>query len=141
MLHIKKIKPRYNSVLVTGNRYEKDEYDKGIIIASKGDLKVYQDVIAVGSTVMDIKPGDKVKFNPLHYATTKIKPDSIKNEMDLDNSVIKWNLPWVILENEKGEEKECLLLKDNDIEFVYEGYEKDSVPSIMIPPKKEVLLN
>ena len=141
MLHIKKIKPRYNSVLVTGNRYEKDEYDKGIIIASKGDLKVYQEVIAVGSTVMDIKPGDKVKFNPLHYATTKIKPDSIKSEMDLDNSVIKWNLPWVTLENEKGEEKECLLLKDNDIEFVYEGYEKDSVPGIMIPPKKEVLLN
>lgn len=139
MLHIKKIKPLNTNVLVTGNRYEKDEYKNGIIVASKGDLKTNQEVIAVGSMVRDINVGDKVVFNPLPYAKKKIKADSIKNDMDLDNPVIEWDLPWVSIENDKGEPTDCLLLTDRDIVYVYDGYEKTG--SVIIPPKKAVLLN
>lgn len=139
MLHIKKIKPLYDSVVVTGNRYEKDVYDKSFIVASKGDLKNNQEVIAVGSTVRDINVGDKVIFNPYNYAKWKVDPNSIKKEMAVDDKVIEWHLPWVTIDDENGEPQECLLLNTRDIKFVYEGEEKEEV--IIVPPKKSVLLN
>ena len=58
MLNITGVKPMFNNILTTMNKYEKDEYENGIIIYKKGDLKEYQEVIAVGSTVRDIKIGD-----------------------------------------------------------------------------------
>ena len=139
MLHIKKLKPRYDKILVTGNRYENDEYKNGIIVSSKGDLKTNQVVLAVGSTVRDINAGDTIVFNPLPYAKRKVSPNSIKNEMDVDNPVIEWHLPWITIENEDGEPQDCLLLSDRDIEYVYEGYEKEE--TVIMPQKKKILLN
>ena len=38
MLKIKVIKPLFTNILTTGNKYEKDEKENGLIIAKKGDL-------------------------------------------------------------------------------------------------------
>lgn len=136
MLHIKKIKPLYTSIVVTGNRYEEDMYEHGLITSKKGDLKLYQQVLAVGSSVRDVQVGDMVMFTPRDYAIMRYDENSVKNDMGM-NKVIKWNLPWITIDDENGNPKDCLLLKDRDIEFVFEGEEVNE--SIVVPDKKLIL--
>lgn len=138
MLHIKKIKPLNTNLVVTGHRYTQDVVKNGIIVASKGDLKTNQEVVSVGSMVRDIHVGDKVVFNPMNYAEMKHDPNSIKKDMDIMNTVVKWHLPWVTVENEKGEPQDYLLLTDRDISYVYEGEETEEV---LVVPKKKILVN
>lgn len=137
MLHIKKIKPLFTKILTTGDRYEEDMLTKGIIVANKGDLKLYQKVLAIGSSVRDIQVGDTVMINPKKYAVMKYDPNSIKNDMDM-NKVISWNFPWVTVDDEQGNAKDCLLLDDRDIEFVFEGEEKNEK---IIVGNNKILLN
>ena len=134
MLRIKKIKPLFTSVLTTGDKYESDFIENGIIVANKGDLKLYQTVLATGSAVRDINVGDKVFINPKNYAVMKYDPNSVKNEFDMQK-VIRWNLPWVQVEDKDGREKDCLLLADRDIQFVYEGEEKKSESVLVVSNK------
>lgn len=138
MLKIKKIKPLFTSVLVTGDRYEEDMVEKGVIVASKGDLKLYQTVLAVGTSVRDINVGDKIMFDPRGYAVKKYSANSIQNDMD-NNKTIRWDFPWVYMADEDGKVKERLLLKDRDIEFVFEGEEEKN--SKIIVDDKKILLN
>ena len=141
MLHIKKIKPLFTNILVTGNKYEKDEKQNGLIIAKKGDLKLYQEVLAVGSMVRDIKVGNWVMVNPKNYAVKKYDPNSVKEDMGM-NSTIGYNMPWVTIDDEKGNPEECLLLIDRDIEFVFEGEETPEEDSSLIMPKeKKIIIN
>lgn len=137
MLHIKKIKPLFTKVLTTGDKYEEDMLTKGIIVANKGDLKLYQKVLAIGTSVRDIQVGDTVMINPRNYAVMKYDPNSIKEDMDM-NKRIKWNLPWVTIDDENGNPMECLLLNDRDIEFVFEGEEKNET---IIVEDNKILLN
>lgn len=138
MLHIKKIKPLYTNILVTGNKYTEDEKSKGITVAFKGDLKLYQEVIAVGSMVRDINVGDTIKFSPKDYAVMKYDPNSVKNDMGM-NKVVEWRLPWVTIDDEHGNPQECLLLKDRDVEYVFEGEEVKE--DIILPEKPKIITN
>ncbi len=138
MLHIRKIKPLFTTVVTTGYKYEEDMHENGLIVAKKGDLKLYQKVIAVGSSVRDIQVGDTVMFNPKNYAVMKYDPNSVKNDMDM-NKVVKWNLPWVIVDDENGKPQDCLLLNDRDIQFVFEGEEVNE--KIIIPNKPNIIVN
>lgn len=141
MLHIKKIKPLFTNILVTGNKYEKDEKQNGLIIAKKGDLKLYQEVLAVGSMIKDIKVGDWIMINPKNYAVKKYDPNSVKEDMGM-NSTVGYNMPWVTIDDEKGNPEECLLLIDRDIEFVFEGEETPEEDSSLIMPKeKKIIIN
>lgn len=141
MLHIKTIKPLFTNILVTGDKYEEDEKQNGLIIAKKGDLKLYQTVMAVGSMVRDIKTGDKVMINPKQYAVKKYDPNSVKEDMGM-NSTIGYNMPWVTIDDAEGSPQECLLLVDRDIEFVFEGEEIQEEPkSKLIVPKNKIMLN
>lgn len=138
MLRIKEIKPLFTSVLTTGDKYKEDMKDNGIIIANKGDLKLYQTVLAVGSSVRDIQVGDQVMIDPKNYAQMKYDPNSIKNDMDM-NKVIKWNLPWVIVDDADGNPQDCLLLNDRDIRFIFKGEEVKE--SIILPDKPKLIMN
>ena len=138
MLRIKEIKPLFTSVLTTGDKYEEDMKDNGIIIANKGDLKLYQTVLAVGSSVRDIQVGDQVMIDPKNYAQMKYDPNSIKNDMDM-NKVIKWNLPWVIVDDADGNPQDCLLLNDRDIRFIFKGEEVKE--NIILPDKPKIIMN
>lgn len=141
MLHIRKIKPLFTNILVTGNKYENDEKQNGLIIAKKGDLKLYQEVLAVGSMIKDIKVGDWIMINPKNYAVKKYDPNSVKEDMGM-NSTIGYNMPWVTIDDEKGKPEECLLLIDRDIEFVFEGEETPKEDSSLIMPKeKKIIIN
>ena len=139
MLKISELTPRYTDILTTGNKYEEDMYDNGIIIANKGDLKMYQTVLAVGPSIRDIKVGDQIMFTPKDYAVMKYDPNSIKNDMDM-NKVVKWNLPWVIVEDENGNPQDCLLLKDRDVQFIFKGKEVQGTKNPIITPEKRGLI-
>ena len=138
MLHIKSIKPLFTNIVTTGNKYEEDMKDNGIIVANKGDLKLYQKVLAIGSSVRDIQVGDTVMIDPKNYAVMKYDPNSIKNDMDM-NKVIKWNLPWVVIDDKEGNPQDCLLLSDRDVKFVFEGEETNE--NIIILDKLNLILN
>lgn len=138
MLHIKKIKPLFTSLVTTGDRFEKDMVESGIIIAKKGDLKLWQKVIAVGSAVRDIKEGDMVMVDASHYAKKRYDANSIQNDMN-NNPVLNYQFNWVTLDDSEGNPQECLLLNDRDILYVFEGEEKEDI--IQVPGKKSFALN
>lgn len=133
MLHITKVKPLFTSIITTGDRFEKDMTEGGLIIANKGDLKLWQTVVAVGSSVRDVNVGDKVMVNLDNYVVRKYDKNSIQNDLD-NNKILTYNLKWLTLDNEDGTQQECLLLNDRDIQYVFEGEEKDE-PVIVIPSK------
>ena len=139
MLKIKTIKPLFTSIVTTGDKFEKDVTVGGIIQQDqkKGDLKLYQKVLAVGSAVRDIKVGDMVMINPIAYVRKKYSKDSVQNDMD-NNPTLSINIPTVPVTDEKGNTQECLLLTDRDIQFVFEGEEVNE--SIIIPENKKLIL-
>lgn len=136
MLHITAIKPLFTGILTTGEKYEEDMRDNGIIVANKGALKLYQTVIAVGPSVRDIKEGDKVMIDPSAYARRKYSKDSIQNDMN-NNPIMEWHFPWVVVDDENGNPQDCLLLNDRDVKFVFEGEEKKE--SLIMPNSKIIL--
>lgn len=140
-LKIKKITPMFTGIVTTGERYNEDMYDEGIIIAKKGDLKTYQEVIAVGNAVRGVNVGDKVMINVANYAVKRYDKNSIQNDMD-NNPTIRFNFNWVQIDDGEGNPKDCLLLNDRDILFIFEGEEVQGVKSpIVVPEKKGLILN
>ena len=139
MLHITKIKPRHTAILTTAERYEEDA-KKGTLItdsrATKGNIKWYQTVIAVGSMVRDIVPGDKVMLNAEHFAVRKYSKDSVQNDMD-NNPVTSYLVPVMNIEDEEGKDQEVLYIDERDVQFVFEGEEKKD--DIIVPNKKLIL--
>lgn len=139
-LHIKEIKPLFTSVVTTGDKFAEDVTIGGIIQQDQkqGDLKLYQKVVAVGSSVRDIKVGDMVMINPTSYIHKKYSKDSIQNDMD-NNPILSIDIPTVIIYDDNGNQQECLLLNDRDIRFVFEGEEVNE--SIIIPDKPKFVVS
>lgn len=137
MLHIKKVKPLFTNIITTGEKFSEDMIDGGIIIARKGDLKLWQKVIAVGSAVRDINVGDMVMINVEHFIVKKYDKNSIQNDLD-NNPTIGYHFNWVTIDDENGEPQECLLLNDRDIQYVFEGEERDDI--IQLSGKKSLII-
>lgn len=140
MLKVKKIKPMFTSLITTMNKYEKDVIlQGGIIDTSKreGSLKEYQEVLAIGNSVRDIKVGDIVWINPTRFGVKKHQEGSLKDGVITDNPVITYNFDVVEMDG-----KQCLLLQDRDIDFIIEDYEEvaDTVPSIIKPEEKKIIV-
>ena len=135
MLKIKNIKPVFNSIVTTGEKYEEDMYDEhGLIEYKMGDLKTYQRVVAVGSTVRDIQVGDMVMLNMMNYAIKKYDPNSLKEDMGM-NKTIQYAFNWLTVDGQ-----ECMLFNDRDVLFVFEGEEVQGVKNPIIVPKKGKLI-
>ena len=137
MLHIKKVKPLFTNIITTGEKFSEDMIDGGIIIARKGDLKLWQKVIAVGSAVRDINVGDMVMINVEHFMVKKYDKNSIQNDLD-NNPTIGYHFNWVTIDDENNEPQECLLLNDRDIQYVCEGEERDDI--IQVSGKKPLII-
>lgn len=135
MLKIKKIKPMFNRILVTSDKYEKDIKQGGVVTITAGTLKEYQRVISVGSTVRDIKEGDLVLINPTRYAVRKHNEGSLKNGVVTDNPVTSYNFNLVDVDG-----KICILLYDQDIDYVIEEYEEATEPSSLIIPDNKLIV-
>jgi co-chaperonin GroES (HSP10) len=136
-MKVKAIKPLFNSIIVTAEKYEEDATKNGIIDASKqqGTLKENQMVIAVGSAVRDINVGDIVNINPIRYAVKKYDKDSIRQDVAGGNPIVGYQFDFVEINGE-----EYLHLQDRDINYVITAYEEEEVElpkqtsTIIMPP-------
>ena len=142
MLKITKINPVATRMLVTGEVYSEDMYnDHGIIENKKGDMKEYQTVVEVGPMVRDIKVGDKVMLNMMHFAVLQYDKNSIKNDMGMQK-IKGYQFPKIELTKEDGSKQECLYIDQQDIVFSFEGREVQGKKNpILIPEKKGITLN
>ena len=135
MLKIKSIKPMFDSLVTTMNKYEEDGYENGVIVKQAGVLKEYQKVIAVGPAVRNIEVGDMVMINPTRYAKMKHQKGSLKDGVITDNTVIGYEFKTVTINDE-----ECLYLQSQDIMYSFEGEEvedkKDNKVSLIMPNNK-----
>lgn len=136
MLHIKKIHPMFTSIVTTADRFNKDFTEGGLVVAQKGDLKLWQRVIAVGSSVRDIKVGDMVMLNMAHYIVRKFDKNSVQNDLD-NNPKVRYDLNWLTMDDDNGKPKDCLLFNDRDVLYSFEGEEENEV--IALPDPKVIV--
>lgn len=137
-----KIKPLFNAVITTMNTYKEDQTTGSLIDTSrtKGSIKEYQTVIAVGSMVRDIKVGDIVSINPTRYAVIDHKDDhnnSLRGVMK-DKIVVGYKFNTINLNGE-----EALMLQDSDINFIveeFEDVEELTGPTIIQPEKPKIIV-
>ena len=142
MLKITKINPVATRMLVTGEVYSEDMYNEhGIIEDKKGDMKEYQTVLAVGPMVRDIKVGDKVMLNMMHFAIMQYDSNSIKKDMGMQK-IKGYQFPKIELTNTDDSKQECLYIDQQDIVFSFEGEEVQGKKNpIITPEKKGIIIN
>lgn len=142
MLKITKIKPVATRMLVTGEVYSEDMYnDYGIIESKKGDMKEYQTVVEVGPMVRDIKVGDKVMLNMMHFAVMQYDSNSIKKDMGMQK-IKGYQFPKIELTKKDGSKQECLYIDQQDIVFSFEGEEVQGKKNpIIMPADKKIIAN
>ena len=123
-LTIKKGRPLLNNVLVTSNKYTKEDLEEmysGIIPSGmENQLKPYQTVVAISPRLRDVpfKVGDMVLINIDRYGVTKHKKNSIASSIDeVYDGYIKYEVPLIEMDG-----KEYLKLGDNDIEFIIDDW-------------------
>lgn len=139
-LNIKKIRPMFNQVITTMDKYSDDEMKTGSIIdVSKvnNPIKEYQKVVAVGPMVKNIEVGDIVMINPKRYGKVRHKEGSLKDGVITDNPVVSYNFNVIELNHTP-----FLLLLDQDIDFIIEEYEEveDSPQSDIIVPNNDIIV-
>ena len=123
MLSIKEIKPIGCQVLVTKNLYGWDDFDEsGLVIHAKGEIKQYQEVIAVGDDVKFVKPGDVVDINFYKYCAFENDENSIK--VNGTNKVVSLHLKEVDLTNDEDEVVTCFLIDQRDVNYILKDFKE-----------------
>ena len=134
MIKVKKITPMFNRIVTTANRVDMDQKVNGIIIPEKlkGGYDEYQTVIAVGSMVHNLKPGDLVCIDPSASGRPVHKEhiDSVKGLSD-DTVQMAYYVPTIEVDG-----KECMFIADRDIAYKVDddGEIKDDNPVVITPP-------
>lgn len=116
---VKGIKPLFNHIVTTMDRYEDDQHNGSLIDVKRqsGMIKDVQRVVAVGTTVTSLHVGDLVKINPTRYMRIG---NSVK-DLDKSKNDVKFEFPVV----EMGDEK-YLFLFDTDIDYIITEYEEEA---------------
>lgn len=127
---IKKLKPQFTTVITTLDCYEEDYVMDGLIVAPKGTLKLYQRVISVGENVKNIHEGDLVLLNLTNYIERKFKENSLKEDMEQMEDVIRYNFPKLIIDGHLYGK-----FQDRDIEGVIEEFEEIEVQTSTLDNK------
>ncbi len=137
-----KIKPMFNAIVTTMDTYDEDQLNGSLIDTrkTKGSMKEYQTVLAVGDMVRSIKVGDIVAINPARYAVPVHKDggkDSLRNVIK-DNVTVEYKFNII---NING--KDCLMLQDSDISFIVEEWEdikEPTGPTVILPEKPKIIV-
>ena len=135
------IQPMFNRLVTTMDLYDTDQVSDGLIDPRKpkGSLKEYQTVIAVGTTVRDIKVGDVVAVNPTRYTQLKHNDKSMKNGVIDDNIVVGYKFNTITLNG-----KEHLMLYDQDIDFIIKesiDVEDTPAPAVAEVAKPKIIVS
>lgn len=126
------VKPMFNKIITTANLMQANS--SGIIEVTKLPVDEIQTVVAIGSSVRDIKVGDKVCIDPSRYAVRKYSKNSAKSEMEeYSNGIIDYEIPGVILDGVKH-----LMLMDSDVTFIVDKYEEEK-PKTLINIEPQIL--
>ena len=130
----------FTALITTMDKYEEDVRTSGGLLdvtKQQGGLKEYQTVLAIGSSVRDIKVGDLVCVNPTRFAVKQHQAGSLKDGVVTDNPIITYNFDVVEMDG-----KQCLLLQDRDIDFIIEEWEEipDNPSPIIQPEKKKIIV-
>ena len=126
MITIKSIKPMFNRLVTTMDKYDIKKTN-GIIDPTKSNaVKEYQKVLAVGPMVRNIQVGDIVFIDPRRYAVMKHREGTLQDGVIKDNPVIGYKFDIVEIDGEN-----CLMLEDNDIKYIAEIEEFDENPTIV----------
>lgn len=132
---IKKIKPLFNGLITTMDKYPKIVTTGTVIDPTKsGAVKEYQKVVAIGPMVRGIEVGDTVFINPSRYAVMKHKKGTLEDGVIKDNPVVGYNFDIVNIDG-----VDHLFLQDNDIKYVAEVEEFDENPTIVTDSDKLIL--
>lgn len=132
---IKKIKPLFNGLITTMDKYPKIVTTGTVIDPTKsGAVKEYQKVVAIGPMVRGIEVGDTVFINPSRYAVMKHKKGTLEDGVIKDNPVVGYNFDIVNIDG-----VDHLFLQDNDIKYVAEVEEFDENPTIVTDSNKLIL--
>lgn len=121
-IKIKKIKPQFTTVITTLDTYEDNLIEDGVVVAPKGALKLYQRVVAVGSTVREIKEGDLVLLNLQNYIKRKWKENSIKEDITNMEEEFVYDFPRMFLDGEMYGK-----FQDRDIDGIITDFEEVEV--------------
>lgn len=144
MLKLRKVTPIGSQVLVTKNLYGWDDFDAfGIIIHKRGELKTYQQVLAVGKDVSFVKPGDTVEINLYKYAVFKDDSNSVKAMND--NPIVELRLNEVEMVDAEGEPITCIIIDQRDIRYIMDDFDevtygKNDKLITVEKPKKNLIL-
>ena len=135
MYKIKNLKPLYTGILTTANKYSQDD-SSGLILDTKklaGSIKEYQTVVAVGSSVREIKVGDTVLINFQNYLVKdKARPENEDSSIRTEFVQQTYHLELPVME---VDDKEVLTLQEKDIAFVADIEEIKDTSSAIIKPK------
>lgn len=134
---IKKVKPMFNGLITTMNKYDSDIKARGsnLIDASKANtVKEYQTVVAIGPMVRGIEVGDVVFINPKRYAVMKHNAGSLQDGVIKDNPVVGYNFDIVEIDGVNH-----LYLQDSDIKFVAEIEEFNEDPVVYTEQPKIIV--
>lgn len=135
MYKIKNLKPLYTGILTTANKYSQDD-SSGLILDTKklaGSIKEYQTVVAVGSSVREIKVGDTVLINFQNYLVKdKARPENEDGSIRTEFVQQTYHLELPVME---VNDKEVLTLQEKDIAFVADIEEIKDTSSAIIKPK------
>ena len=135
---IKKVKPMFNMIVTTCNKYDDNKKLAGtsLIDATKvNSIKEYQTVVAVGPSVRGITVGDTVFIDPTRYAIKKHQEGSLKDGVITDNPVIGYNFKLVNIDGE-----DHIILYDSDVMYVAEVEEFDENPTIIVEEKPKLIV-
>ena len=135
MYKIKSLKPLYTGIITTTNKYTQDD-TSGVILDSRklaGSIKEYQTVIAVGSSVREIKAGDTVLINFQNYLVKdKNRPENDANSLRTEFMQQTYHLELPVIE---VNDQEVLTLQERDIAFVADIEEITTPASAIIKPR------
>lgn len=135
MYKIKSLKPLYTGILTTANKYSQD-VSSGLILDTKklaGSIKEYQTVVAVGSSVREIKVGDTVLINFQNYLVKdKARPENDDGSIRTEFVQQTYHLELPVME---VNDKEVLTLQERDIAFVADIEEIKETSNTVIKPK------
>ena len=142
MLKINSIRPLFNKIVTTCDTYESDETRGGIIVKTRGAIKEYQRVEAIGSTVRDIKVGDIVLINPIRYIVPQHKENRDKSLKGVIGDKLTMGVDFPMVEYGG---KKHLLIYDQDIDYIIDGEEvkdEDEQPksSLILPEDKKIIV-
>lgn len=138
MFLIKKIKPLFNNIVVTCNKYSNDTTVLGTTLVDTtkaGSIKEYQTVVSVGPMVRGIEVGDVVFINPKRYAVKKHREGSLKDGVITDNPIIGYNFNIMDIDGTPH-----MYIQDSDIDFVAEGEEFNENPTLVTEKNNKIII-